>query len=111
MIDVNKLRHDFPIINKQINGKPLVYLDSTASSLKPRQVIEAEREYYENYGVNIFRGVYSLSEKATQKYEEAREFVADFIGSRDEREVIFTRNATESINLVADSWGRSSLSE
>src|SRR3990167_6412383 len=110
-MNFNNLRQDFPIINKQINGKPLIYLDSTASSLKPGQVIAAEREYYEKYGVNIFRGVYSLSEKATQKYEEARKIVADFIGSSDEREVIFTRNATEAINLVADSWGRSSLSE
>ena len=111
MIDILALKKDFPILNKKINGFPLVYFDSTASSLKPQQVIAAEREYYENYGVNIFRGVYSLSEKATQKYEESRKLVADFIGSRDEREVVFTRNATESINLVADSWGRSSLSE
>ena len=111
MFDVQKIRQDFPIINKKINGKPLVYLDSTASSLKPHQVISAENKYYEDYGVNIFRGVYSLSETATEKYEEARKIIAGFIGSSDEKEVVFTRNATEAVNLVASSWGRSSLNQ
>src|SRR3989338_2852475 len=111
MFDVQKIRQDFPIINKKINGKPLVYLDSTASSLKPHQVISAENKYYEDCGVNIFRGVYSLSETATEKYEEARKIVAGFIGSSDEREVVFTRNATEAVNLAASSWGRSRLNQ
>src|SRR3990170_7446167 len=105
-MNFKNLRQDFPILNNKIKGKDLIYLDSTASSLKPRQVIEAECEYYENYGVNIFRGVYSLSEKATEKYEQSRKIVADFIGCQDEREIIFTRNATEAINLLAASWGK-----
>ncbi|OGG04013.1 cysteine desulfurase, partial [Candidatus Gottesmanbacteria bacterium RBG_16_37_8] len=108
-MNFKNLRQDFPILNNKIKGKDLIYLDSTASSLKPRQVIEAECDYYENYGVNIFRGVYSLSEKATEKYEQTRKIVADFIGCQDEREIIFTRNATEAINLLADAWGRSKL--
>jgi len=109
MINTQKIRKDFPILAKKINGLPLIYLDSTASSLKPRQVIEAQNEYYQEYGVNIFRGVYSISEKATVEYESARKVVADFIKSPDEREIIFTRNATESINLVANTWARDNV--
>lgn len=106
MLDILKIRQDFPILKRKINGKPLVYLDSGASSLKPRQVISAMDNYYENYGVNIFRGIYKLSQEATEEYEKARKKVADFIGSKDAREVIFVRNATEAINLVAYAWGK-----
>lgn len=106
MFNVKAIRQDFPILQRRINGKPIVYLDSGASSLKPKQVISAMDQYYENYGVNIFRGIYKLSQEATEEYEKARKKVADFIGSKDAREVIFVRNATEAINLVAYAWGR-----
>lgn len=106
MFDASKIKSDFPIFNRRINGKPIVYLDSTASSLKPQKVIDAMTQYYTKYSVNIFRGVYSLSEEATEAYEKARENVAHFIGGKDFREIIFVRNATEAINLVMHSLGR-----
>ncbi|OGG05739.1 cysteine desulfurase [Candidatus Gottesmanbacteria bacterium RIFCSPHIGHO2_12_FULL_40_13] len=105
MLDTKKIIPDFPILGKKINGKPLIYLDSTASSLKPAQVIRAMDDYYQRYGVNIFRGVYKLSETATEKYESARSTVASFIGSKEANEIIFVRNATEAVNLVAATWG------
>lgn len=106
MINVNKIRQDFPLLKRRINGKPIVYLDSTASSLKPQKVINAMTEYYTKYSVNIFRGVYSLSEEATVAYEKAREKVAQFIGGKDFREIIFVRNATEALNLVMNTLGK-----
>lgn len=111
MLDIQKIKQDFPILERQINGKPIIYLDSAASSLKPRQVIEAMDNYYSQYGVNIFRGIYKLSQEATEEYEKAREKVAKFIGAKDSREVIFVRNATEAINLVAYSWGRINIDD
>ncbi len=111
MLDVNKIRLDFPLLERKINGKSIVYLDSAASSLKPSQVIEAMDNYYRQYGVNIFRGIYKLSQEATQEYEKAREKVAKFIGGKDSREVIFVRNTTEAINLVAYSWGRVNIDD
>ena len=108
-MNLNSLRTDFPVLNQKINNRGIVYLDSAASSLKPDSVIQAINRYYSQYGVNIFRGVYSLSEKATRDYEKARTLIADFIGSSDSREIIFTRNATEAINLVAESWGSLNL--
>lgn len=102
MIDVNKIKKDFPIFE---NIPELVYLDSTATSLKPRQVIEKINEYYQKYSANIFRGVYRLSEKATVEYEKTREKIAFFINGKPE-EIVFTRNTTESINLIAYSLGR-----
>lgn len=104
MFDSSKVRQDFPQLSRRINGKPLVYLDSTATSLKPYAVIDKEREYYTKYSANIFRGIYKISEQATAEYEKAREKVASFIRAPSVNEVIFTRNATESINLVAYSW-------
>lgn len=98
MIDVRK---DFPQLQRIINGKPIVYLDSTATSLKPYQVIDKENEYYTKYTANIFRGIYTTSEEATREYEDVRVKVAKFIGASRPEEVIFTRNTTESINLVA----------
>lgn len=111
MKDIHKAKQDFPLLKRLINGKPIIYLDSTASSLKPLQVIAAMEQYYTQYSVNIFRGIYTLSEEATTAYEGARTKVAQFIGSGNPSEVIFVRNATEGINLVAYSWGRAFLKE
>jgi cysteine desulfurase / selenocysteine lyase len=101
MIDAAHIKKDFPQLTRVINGKPIVYLDSTATSLKPQVVLDKEQEYYTKYSANIFRGIYTISEEATEEYEKARQRVATFIGASDSREVVFTRNATESINLVA----------
>jgi cysteine desulfurase/selenocysteine lyase len=101
MIDAAKIRKDFPMLGRRINGKPLVYLDSTATSFKPLSVIDKENEYYTRYTANIFRGIYTISEEATKEYEDARIKVARFIGASKSEEIIFTRNTTESINLVA----------
>ncbi|EQA37636.1 cysteine desulfurase, SufS family [Leptospira inadai serovar Lyme str. 10] len=109
--DVQKIRADFPILSTEMNGKPLVFLDSAASSQKPYSVINAERKYYETENANIHRGVYALSQKATEKYEFARIKVARFIGAPCAKVIIFTRNTTESINLVAQSWGRTNIHE
>jgi cysteine desulfurase/selenocysteine lyase len=109
MFDVETIRKDFPILNQPINGKRLVYLDSTASSQKPLSVIEAMNSYYRDYNANVHRGVYYISEKASAEYEAARKKVGRFINARSWREVIFTRNATEAINLVAFSWGQANI--
>lgn len=109
MLDAKTLRGDFPQLSRTINGKPIVYLDSTATSLKPKSVIEKINEYYTQYSANIFRGIYVISEEATAEYEEARQKVANFIGATDAREIVFTRNASESINLVGYSWGLPNL--
>ncbi|RCK76121.1 MAG: Cysteine desulfurase [Anaerolineae bacterium] len=110
MLDVNKIREDFPVLGRQVRpGVPLVYLDSTATSQKPLSVIEAMDHYYRAYNANIHRGIHVLAEEATAGYEEAREKVRRFINASSSREVIFTRNTTESINLVAHSWGLSHL--
>lgn len=106
MLDSYTIRQDFPILHQSINGKSLIYLDSAASSQKPLAVIQAMDEYYRSYHANVHRGIYQLSEKATEAYEAARRKVARFINARSWREVIFTRNATEAINLVAYAWGR-----
>ena len=98
------LRKDFPILGQKINGKPLVYLDNAATTQKPKQVIAAVREYYEKYNANIHRGIHSLSELATEKYEGTRSKVADFINASP-KEIIFTKNTTESLNLIAYSLG------
>jgi cysteine desulfurase/selenocysteine lyase len=99
------IRKDFPILARQVHGKPLVYLDSTSSSQKPLAVIEAMSAYYETTHANVHRGVYELSEEATARMERARVKIARFINARQSRQIIFTRNTTESINLVAYSWG------
>lgn len=109
MYDVEAVRARFPILQREIHGKPLVYLDSAASSQKPLRVIEAMDDYYRTLNANVHRGVHLLSEEATGAYEGARKRVARFINARSAREVIYTRNTTESINLVAWSWGRSNL--
>src|SRR6266700_6492326 len=104
------IRHDFPILSRQVHGKPLVYLDSTASSQKPDAVIDAMSTYYRTYHANVHRGVYQISEEATAAMEKARVKVARFINARQSKQVIFTRNTTESINLVAYSWGNTNIS-
>lgn len=103
MIDASMIKKDFPIFKYQPN---LVYLDSAATSLKPQTVIDKIVEYYSRYSANIHRGIYTLSERATQEYEKTRQATADFIGAKDPAEIVFTRNTTESINLVAYSLGR-----
>ena len=108
-LDAQRLRADFPIFEEKIHGKPLVYLDSAASSQKPRQVLDALREFYETSYANVHRGVYTLSERATAGYEGAREKARAFVNAPSAREVIFTRSATESINLVAYAWGLDNL--
>jgi cysteine desulfurase/selenocysteine lyase len=109
--DVQTIRKDFPILESETRGKPLTYLDSAASAQKPRAVIDAMSEFYGHQYANIHRGVYKLSADATTRYEEARTRVAGFIGAPDPREVIFVRNATEAINLVARTWGDSEIGE
>jgi cysteine desulfurase/selenocysteine lyase len=102
-------REDFPILAREVHGKPLVYLDSAASAQKPRQVLEAMENFQRTSYANIHRGAYTLSEEATAAYEGARKKVARFINARNVREVVWTRNTTESINLVANSWGGANL--
>src|SRR5438876_8459910 len=108
-LDARKLRADFPIFEQEIRGKPLAYLDSAVSAHKPRQVLDKLRNFYETSYANVHRGVYTLSEIATAEYEGAREKVAQFVNAPDARELIFTRGATESINLVAYAWGLDNL--
>jgi len=108
-LDVQRIRKDFPILARTMRGKPLVYLDSAASAQKPRAVIDAISSFYESSYANIHRGVYELSETATRLHDEARVKVQRLLGAPDPREVVFVRNATEAINLVAASWGRSRL--
>jgi cysteine desulfurase/selenocysteine lyase len=108
-LDAQRLRADFPIFEEKIHGKPLAYLDSAASSQKPRQVLDALREFYETSYANVHRGVYTLSERATAGYEGAREKARAFVNAPSAREMIFTRSATESINLVAYAWGLDNL--
>ena len=105
-LDISLIRRDFPILAERPHGKPLVFLDSAASSQKPVQVIDAMDDYYRRYHANIHRGIYHISELATEAYEEARAKVARFIGSPCAAECIFVRNATEGLNLVAYAWGR-----
>jgi cysteine desulfurase/selenocysteine lyase len=109
VLDPRRLRGDFPILSTSVDGRPLVYLDSAATSLKPQVVISAADAYYREYGVNIHRGIYQLSERATAAYEDARAKVARFINAPSASEIVFVRNATEAINLVAFSWGRRNI--
>ena len=99
-LDVEKVRKDFPILKARVNGKPLAYLDNAATSQKPKQVIDAIKDFYRNYNANIHRSIHKLGEEATAAYEKARQKVADFINA-DFEEIIFTKNTTESINLSA----------
>ncbi|MDR7404348.1 MAG: cysteine desulfurase [Armatimonadota bacterium] len=103
------VRADFPILARRVHGKPLVYLDSAATSQKPRQVLDALVRYYTEYNANVHRGIYALAEEATRRYEQARAAVAAFIGAPRPEEVVFTRGTTEAINLVAYTWARATL--
>jgi len=109
MLDANRIRADFPILQRQIHGKPLVYLDNAATSQKPEVVLQALDDYYRRYNANIHRGVHTLAEEATAAYENARRKVARFINAYSPREVVFVRNTTEAINLVALTWGRANI--
>jgi cysteine desulfurase / selenocysteine lyase len=108
-LDAHKLRADFPIFEQHFHGKPLAYLDSAVGSQKPRQVLAAMDEFYETSYTNVHRGVYALSERATARYEEAREKTRAFVNAPSAREIVFLRNATEAINLVAYAWGLNNL--
>jgi cysteine desulfurase / selenocysteine lyase len=108
-INAQAVRADFPILGRRINGKPLVYLDSAATSQKPAVVIDAMDDYYRRYNANPHRGVYTISEEVAAAYESARQRVATFINAGSPKEVIFTRNTTEAINLVRFSWGRANV--
>src|SRR5215210_5695300 len=108
-LDAHAVRADFPILAQEINGKPLAYLDSAVTAQKPRQMLEAMTQFYETSYANVHRGVYALAERATEAFEGAREKVARLINAPSSREVIFTRNATEALNLVAYAWGLATL--
>ncbi|EKN00743.1 MULTISPECIES: cysteine desulfurase [unclassified Acidocella] len=108
-LDVHKLREDFPILSQKVHGKPFVFLDSGASAQKPKQVIEAMRFVMEAQYANVHRGLHYMSEKASDAYEAVRDKVAELINAGSRDEIVFTRNATESVNLVAYTWGRSAL--
>jgi cysteine desulfurase/selenocysteine lyase len=109
--DFQKAREDFPILKQKVYGKPLIYFDNAATSQKPQVVIDALTKYYSEYNANIHRAVHYLGQKATQAYDETRIKVQQFIKAKSEKEIIFTRGTTESINLVASSWGRKNISE
>ena len=102
MLSVKK---DFPILNKELEGKGIVYLDSAATSQKPQQVIDSISDYYSSSNANVHRGIHTLSDIATELYEDSRKTVADFIGATVPQEIVFTKNATESLNRVAFEWG------
>jgi cysteine desulfurase/selenocysteine lyase len=108
-LDVQRIRADFAYLEDLVNGKPVAYLDSAASTQKPRQVLDALRDFYEHRYANVHRGVYRLAERATEGYEGAREKVRGFLNAPAAREVVFTRSATEAINLVAYAWGMDNL--
>ncbi|KAB8316343.1 SufS family cysteine desulfurase [Tolypothrix campylonemoides VB511288] len=105
----DKVRADFPILHQEVNGKPLIYFDNAATSQKPLLVLNTLRDYYEQYNSNVHRGVHILSAKATDAYEASRDKVAAFVNAASRQEIVFTRNASEAINLVAYSWGMSNL--
>jgi cysteine desulfurase / selenocysteine lyase len=109
VFDADAVRQDFPILQQQVNGKPLVYLDNAATTQKPRAVIDAISDYYLHDNSNVHRGAHTLSDRATAKFEQARQTVADFIGAPAARQIIWTRGTTEGINLVAASWGGANL--
>jgi cysteine desulfurase/selenocysteine lyase len=108
-LDAEVIRRDFPVLGTEVHGRPLVFLDSASTSQKPQAVIDALDGYYNEYAANVHRGIYEIGERATAAYEAARVSVGKFINAPDSHEVIFTRNATEAINLVAYSWGRRNI--
>src|SRR3990170_3663682 len=109
MFDVTSIRGDFPIRQRQVHGKPLVYLDNAATTQKPQAVIEALVHFYQHHNANIHRAIHTLGEEATAAYEETRAKVSQFINAPRPESIVFTRNATEALNLVAYAWGRHNL--
>jgi cysteine desulfurase / selenocysteine lyase len=109
IIDISAIRLEFPVLNRIVKERPLIYLDNAATTQKPQAVIDALTQYYTNYNANIHRGIHTLAEEATASFEQTRDIVRNFIGARFREEVIFTRGTTESINLVAYSWGRKNI--
>lgn len=107
-MDIEKIREDFPILKREVNGKKLAYLDNTATTQKPKQVLDAIRNYYEQSNANVHRGVHQLSQEASDMHDAARKKAADFIGAK-QKEIIFTRNATEGVNLVRYAWGNANI--
>ncbi|MFN9858284.1 MAG: aminotransferase class V-fold PLP-dependent enzyme, partial [Pseudanabaena sp.] len=101
----DQVRADFDILNQEVNGKPLIYFDNAASSQKPKSVINAWKYYYEHDNANVHRGAHTLSSRATDAYEGARDKIAKFVNAKSSQEIIYTRNASEAINLVAYTWG------
>src|SRR5271154_2647413 len=110
-IDIEKIRAHFPVLHQKVNGKPLIYFDNAATNQKPKQVIDALVNYYQGYNANIHRGIHTLAEKATKAFEATRHSMQKFINAKHVEEIIFTRGVTESINLVASSYGRAFLEE
>ena len=111
MFDPKEIKKDFPILNRKIDGKELVYLDNSATSQKPSDVIEAISDYYKNHNANVHRGIHTLSEEASELYEKARQTVSEFIGAARPKELIFTSGTTQSLNLIAFSWAEQNLRE
>ena len=111
MYDIQKIREDFPILDREVYGKPLIYLDNGATTQKPRQVVEAITDEYYSVNANVHRGVHFLSQQATELHEASRETVRRFINARSSNEIVFTRGTTESINLLASSFADSQMKE
>ena len=111
VVDWNRIRAEFPILDQDVHGRPLIYFDNAATTQKPRAVLEALRRYYEHDNANVHRGLHELSSRATEAYESARERVAGYLGAASADEIVFTRGTTESINLVAQAWGEKFLRE
>jgi cysteine desulfurase/selenocysteine lyase len=109
--DIAKIRHDFPVLHQEVNGKPLIYFDNAATTQKPVQVINAIDEYYKGYNANIHRGVHALADKATNAFEASRTAAQSFINAPEAEEIIFTYGTTDSINLVAQSYGRAFIDQ
>ena len=109
MLDLNSIRSQFPILNQQINGKPLIYLDNAATSQKPNSVLEVWQKYYTEINANVHRGIHTLSQLATEEMEISRRKIQKFINAKEDFEVIFTRGTTESLNLIAYSLGNSKI--
>ena len=110
-LDAQRIRADFAYLDELVNGKPFAYLDSAVSTQKPRQVLDAMREFYEHSYTNVHRSVYRLAERATEGFEGARQKIAAFVNAPSERDIIFTRSSTEALNLVAYAWGLDNLGQ
>ena len=109
-LNVEKIKEDFPVLQREINGKPLIYLDSANTSQKPASVMDAMEDYYRTFNANVHRGSYQLANEATAILEGARDKVRSFINANSRKEVVFTKNATEAMNLISNTWGRENLS-